>query len=136
MDAAEVRRRAQPLLRDTELLSHAERRVSTYSSGMQQKLSLVRALLLSPRLLLLDEPTANLDPVASHAMHAAMRAQADAGVGVVLATHDLHAAEGICDRVVLLRNRVLHLEVLSGERAPPPPGRLYALYRDLAGEEP
>ncbi len=135
LSGPEVVQRAGPLVDSVRLGRHLDQPVSTYSSGMAQKLSLVRALLLSPALLLLDEPTANLDPLASRAMHVAMRTQADAGVGVVLATHDLRSAESICHRVVLLRGSVLHTEVLQGARRVPEPGRLHTLYAHLAGEE-
>lgn len=129
LGAGEVRERATSLVERTGLAEHLDLRVGAYSTGMQQKLSLVRALLMRPALLLLDEPTANLDPVATRVIHAAMREQADAGVAVVLVTHDLAVAEATCDRVALLRQRVLATEALDGPRAVPPPGRLHALYQ-------
>jgi ABC-2 type transport system ATP-binding protein len=132
LDAAQIERRSRPFLEELDLLREIDRPTAEWSSGMRQKLSLARALLMSPKLLLLDEPTANLDPVASHQIHAAVRARADAGVAVVVATHDLLAAEGICDQVAVIRRTVVARERLTGERRVPEPGRLYALYREHA----
>ena len=98
------------------------------SAGMQQKISLARALLLRPKLLLLDEPTANLDPVSTRHIHEAIADQAQRGVGVVLCTHDLHAAEHICDRVGVMNRSLLAVEALDGPRGAPPEGALHRLY--------
>ena len=127
---AAVRQRAQPLLEELGLIGQLDRPLGSYSSGMQQKVSLVRALLMSPQLLLLDEPTSNLDPVATHIIHTAVRRQADAGVGVVLCTHDLHAAELICDRVAVMQRTLRAARALEGERMAPPPGALYGMYEE------
>ncbi|MBN2797889.1 MAG: ABC transporter ATP-binding protein [Deltaproteobacteria bacterium] len=125
-----VARQAAPWLDRTGLTEAMDRPVGGWSTGMQQRLSLVRALLLDPSLLLLDEPTANLDPLGSREMHRAVREAAGRGVAVVLVTHDLTGAEAICDRVALLRRQVLRQEALTGERALPPEGRLLRLYRE------
>lgn len=131
LDAAEVRRRAGPLLDRLGVMAELDRPSGAYSSGMRQKVSLARALLLDPALLLLDEPTSNLDPESARTLYATVRERADAGVGVVLVTHDLHAAEHLCERVVFVAGRVRHVEVLDGPRAAPPAGRLHAQYRAL-----
>ncbi len=127
--ANEVDARSAPFLAELDLSGHVDRPVSTWSSGMRQKLSLARALLMKPVLLLLDEPTANLDPLAAHAIHAAVRAEADRGTAVVLATHDLVAAEAICDQVALIDGTVVTVERFEGPRTLPEAGRLLALYR-------
>jgi ABC-type multidrug transport system ATPase subunit len=132
LSPGEADRCATPLLEELELTTtHLDRRSHTYSSGMRQKVSLVRALLLEPRLLLLDEPTSNLDPRASMCLHSAVRRQADAGVAVVLATHDLFSAEQICNRVVFVDNRVLAIDSLKRRGMPPARGQLYRRYEAL-----
>jgi ABC-2 type transport system ATP-binding protein len=82
-----------------------DERVSGYSTGMRQRLSLARVLLPDPPVLLLDEPTAALDPVAARQVR---RRLADLARGrqrtVVLCTHDLAEAEQLCDRVVVLED--------------------------------
>ena len=77
-----------------------------YSTGMKQKLSLARALLGSPALILLDEPTRSLDPSARREFQDLLRRQVVAGGqrSVVLVTHNLDEARRICDRVALLEN--------------------------------
>ncbi len=106
LTARAVDEKAEPLLRKLALTSGVDERVGRLSTGMQQKLSLIRALLLSPRLLLLDEPTANLDPMASRALYTEVRQRADVGLSCVLVTHDLFAAEAVCDRVLIVDGTV------------------------------
>jgi ABC-2 type transport system ATP-binding protein len=131
----ETRRRVHDLARDLGILDRLSARTATFSSGMQQKVSLLRALLMDPALLLLDEPTSNLDPFAARTILEAARAHADRGRAVVWVTHDLTAAEAVCDRAVLVRQRVLHTERFDGPRALATEGRLAAAWR-AAGVAP
>ncbi|MEO0606458.1 MAG: ABC transporter ATP-binding protein, partial [Myxococcota bacterium] len=80
----------------------ADRRVEHFSKGMKSRLDLCRALLGSPELLFLDEPTAALDPGHAKVVRELVRSFADAGGAVLLTTHDMHVAEAICDQVGLL----------------------------------
>jgi ABC-2 type transport system ATP-binding protein len=78
------------------------------SGGEQQRLSLAAALVGRPELLLLDEPTAAMDPRGRREVGSLLRERADAGVAVVLATHLLDEVEAVCDRVVVIdRGRVV-----------------------------
>ena len=102
--------RIDVLLADVGLTERAHARVSTYSRGMRQRLSLARALLHEPELLLLDEPTAGLDPDATRRLHALVRRLRDVGRTVVLCTHNLPEAQDLADRVaVLARGKLLAL---------------------------
>lgn len=86
-------------------LAHRSARV--LSSGEQQRLSIVRALAADPDLLLLDEPTANLDPYATRMIEALIRQAEARGVTVVLVTHDVGQARRLADDVIFLnRGRV------------------------------
>jgi heme exporter protein A len=76
--------------------------VGTFSRGMRQRLAIERALLHSPRLLLLDEPFTGLDDAAVLATRSRLRAARDAGAIVLVTTHDLEAIEPIADRAVVL----------------------------------
>ncbi len=123
-----VDEKAAPLIRALALDAGLDERVSRLSTGMRQKLSLVRALLLSPKLLLLDEPTANLDPLAANAFFAEVRRRADAGLACVLVTHDFPSAEAICDSVLILDVEVKK-QLRFTDRMPPPAGPLLTALR-------
>ena len=86
------------------------RRVRGYSKGMRQKVGLAIAQARSASLLLLDEPTSGLDPAAADDMARSVRAAADAGMAVLMATHDLFNARQLADRIGILRAGVLVAE--------------------------
>jgi ABC-2 type transport system ATP-binding protein len=103
MSKADTAARAAELLEALGLADAADRRVLGYSSGMRTRLLLGRALLTDPPLLLLDEPTRNLDPVAAvEFREIALRLTKQRGAGILFATHDLHEATTIATRVVVL----------------------------------
>lgn len=110
---ARIARMPQPQrhARIGELLSHLglwDRRagpVANWSRGMKQRLAIARAMLHRPRLLLLDEPTAGLDPIAAAALREELAALVlREGVTLFLTTHNLVEAESLCDRVAVLRD--------------------------------
>mgnify|MGYP000163472390 CR=1 FL=1 len=99
----EVTRRIAELLDDFELADRADERVGGYSKGMKQRLALARALIHRPELLFLDEPTAGLDPVASHRVHELiLHMSRQEGRTVFICTHNLAEAQKLCDRVAVL----------------------------------
>jgi ABC-2 type transport system ATP-binding protein len=104
----EAAARVDVLLREIGLADAADRRFDGYSTGMRMRLSLARALLPDPRVLLLDEPTRSLDPLAASAFQARVLELASARrMAVLYATHDLHEAAEIASRVlILVRGRV------------------------------
>lgn len=79
-----------------------EQEVGGYSTGMRTRLALARAILHDPTILLLDEPTAGLDPESARAVLDLIREMAGQGRTIVMCTHLLHEAEGIADQVVLM----------------------------------
>lgn len=97
-----ARARVTELLADVGLMEAADRRFDRYSSGMRARLSLARALLREPPVLLLDEPTRTLDPMAASSFRQEVRRQAEAGRAVLFATHDLHEAAAVASRVVVM----------------------------------
>jgi fluoroquinolone transport system ATP-binding protein len=90
------------LLDLVDLADAADRRIVTFSKGMQMRLNLARALLNRPEMLFLDEPTSGLDPVHAAAIRELIRAQADQGRTVFLTTHDMATADQLCDRVAFM----------------------------------
>jgi ABC-2 type transport system ATP-binding protein len=76
--------------------------VAHYSGGMRRRLNLAAGVLHAPRVLLLDEPTAGVDPQSRERIHAAVRALAHDGAAVLASTHDMEEAERLCDRTVML----------------------------------
>ena len=91
-------------LTHANLADRADDVVSGFSRGMRQRLALERALLHQPRLLLLDEPFTGLDDGSGQALVARLKGLRDRGCIVIVATHDLDLAEGLLDRLAVLRD--------------------------------
>lgn len=99
-----LRNRAEALLDRVGLLDRARSRVDQLSGGMQRRLNLAAALVHSPRLLLLDEPTAGVDPHSRNAVLDLVRELRDEGLAVLYTTHYMEEAQRICDRVAIIDN--------------------------------
>lgn len=91
------------LLAQVGLAGRGGDRVSGYSTGMKQRLGIAACLLRAPRLLLLDEPTAGLDPGGVRDVVALVRELAAAGVAILLSSHQISEIEGVCDTLTVLR---------------------------------
>ncbi|MCJ2082647.1 ABC transporter ATP-binding protein [Methylobacterium sp. J-090] len=100
---------AVALLAEAGLGREAHRRpAGSYSKGMRQKVGIAVALARQARLLLLDEPTSGLDPSAAADFSVTVRAAADRGTAILMATHDLYRVREMADRVgVLSRGRIV-----------------------------
>jgi len=97
-------------------LSHvAGRPARRLSGGEQQRLALARALARDPQILFLDEPTASLDPAATKAVEDIIRAVAQAGVKIVMATHDLGQARRLAGEIAFMLRGTVH-ECAAAER--------------------
>ena len=99
-------RRIAELLEIVGLADAGTRMAGTFSSGMKQRLLLARALVARPRMLLLDEPTRSLDPLAARSFREFLRRDIGHGRGctVLLATHDPEEVRDLCDRVGVLHH--------------------------------
>ncbi len=96
-------RRIDELLNLVGLEKDADMRFQNYSTGMRQKLAIVRGLLSEPKVLFVDEPTRSLDPISAQAVRSFLREKvANRDKTVVLATHNLTEAEQLCDRLAIL----------------------------------
>jgi ABC-2 type transport system ATP-binding protein len=103
--------RIDECLEMVELSEAADVPVRAYSLGMRRKLLLARALLHRPRLLYLDEPTANLDIHSAAVVHRILAELTAEGVAVLLTTHNMQEVEQVCDRVAILcRGRLVALD--------------------------
>jgi lipooligosaccharide transport system ATP-binding protein len=95
-------RRAEQLLDFVQLRDRARDRVEFLSGGMKRRLTIARALVNEPELLLLDEPTTGLDPQARHLVWDRLYRLKQQGVTIVLTTHYMDEAEQLCDRLVVM----------------------------------
>jgi len=99
---AALRARARELLALVRLEDAADRRIGGYSKGMLQRIGLAQALIQEPRLLVLDEPTAGVDPAGSREIRDLILAFKERGITVLLCSHLLEQVQEICDRVGIL----------------------------------
>ena len=107
----------QTLLEDVGLTVAARRRVKTYSKGMRQRLGLAQALLGEPRLLLLDEPTVGLDPIATQDLYRLLDRLRGQGTSIILCSHVLPGVEAHINRAAILtQGRLLALGTLAALR--------------------
>lgn len=102
--------RVEDVLALVDMAGAADRRVGTYSKGMLQRIGLAQALVHDPRLLILDEPTAGVDPVGSAAIAALILQLKAQGKTVLITSHLLGQIEDLCDRVAILDRGRLILE--------------------------
>jgi lipooligosaccharide transport system ATP-binding protein len=102
MKAAQIRARIPALLEFASLTSKANAKPGELSGGMKRRLSLARALVNDPRLLLLDEPTTGLDPQARHLMWERLQLLLQEGKSILLTTHFMDEAERLCTRLLVL----------------------------------
>ena len=103
--------RVEALLEQFDLRALRDTKCGVLSSGEQTRVSLAKALLNSPDLLLLDEPTASLDPAAAQTIRGHIRALAQQGdCGILWTSHNMYEVEAVCDRVLFLSHGALLLE--------------------------
>lgn len=110
-DVQNIRARIRELLTMFDLTTFSNVKCGVLSSGEQTRVGLAKAMLNRPRLLLLDEPTASLDPSTARAVREKITEYASAGAGGVLWTsHNMHEVEVVCDRVLFLSHGKILLE--------------------------
>jgi ABC-2 type transport system ATP-binding protein len=114
LSGAALRRRVLEVVERVGLAEQSDAPFRYYSSGMKRKLDLARALLADPPVLLLDEPTTAIDPVAARRIRGTVRDLRDEGRTILLVTHNLVEAEKLCDTIVVMNHGRL---VASGSAA-------------------
>ena len=98
----ELKRRVDAVLERLDMVPFANQRAESLSSGQKQKVAIARAIVHDPEVLMFDEPTSNLDVLASREIRNFMVESRDRGKCVIFSTHVLHDAERLCDRVTIL----------------------------------
>ncbi len=98
----QIASRADELLEFAQLTERAKAKVDDLSGGMKRRLTIARALINEPRILLLDEPTTGLDPQARHILWDRLFRLKEQGTTLVLTTHYMDEAEQLCDRLVVV----------------------------------
>ena len=105
---AVIKERATELLEFVQLSDRRDSRVDPLSGGMKRRVTIARALINQPEVLLLDEPTTGLDPQARHLLWDRLYRLKQDGVTLVLTTHYMDEAEQLCDRLVIMdRGRIV-----------------------------
>ncbi|MER6951188.1 ATP-binding cassette domain-containing protein [Nonomuraea sp. NPDC000554] len=102
LSRGQARERAEELLDFAQLRDKASSRVEPLSGGMKRRLTIARAMVNDPDLVLLDEPTTGLDPQARHLLWERLFRLKQRGVTLVLTTHYMDEAEQLCDRLVVM----------------------------------
>jgi ABC-2 type transport system ATP-binding protein len=153
---ARLKARVEEVLKLAELQDRRKDRVETYSGGMQRRLNLACALVHDPPLLLLDEPTAGVDPQSRHHLFESIEALKQQGKTLIYTTHYMEEAQRLCDRVAIMDGgKILALDsvdqlielhgggsVIEAELAKPPansqdlPGDLEGTHWRLLTERP
>jgi ABC-2 type transport system ATP-binding protein len=132
------RTRVTEALDAMQLLDVAENLAGTYSGGMVRRLELAQALVNRPSLLLLDEPTVGLDPIARDGVWSQVaRMQDDYGMTVLLTTHYMEEADALCDRVALMHHGELQVVGSPAELKDTvsPTASLEDVFRHYAGSD-
>ena len=96
-------------LKMLELWDRRDARAGSFSKGMKQKLALARALVHEPKILFMDEPTANLDPESSKTVRDFILEVKKQGRTIFLNTHNLDEAQRICDRIGIIKTRLMRI---------------------------
>lgn len=102
-----LRSRVEELLDLVRLTSARDRRLGGYSKGMLQRIGLAQALIQEPKLLVLDEPTAGVDPAGAREIRDLILDLKRRGITILLSSHLLEQVQEICDRVGILANGIL-----------------------------
>ena len=110
-EVANLSERIEELLRTYDLARYRRTKAGVLSSGEQTRLGLAKAMLNRPRLLLLDEPTASIDPSAARDIRAGIADMVEGGhCGVLWTSHNMVEVEAVCDRVLFLSHGRIVLE--------------------------
>ena len=118
LDPASIGKRIKELLEIVGLTGREADRVETYSTGMQQRLHLARAMLHDPQMLFLDEPTVGIDPLGAREIRHIIKELVNRGKTVLLTTHYMFEAEELCDHIAVVNHgRIVALDTPAALKA-------------------
>jgi ABC-2 type transport system ATP-binding protein len=118
MPEADIQKRIEELLIQLELTQHAHAAIASLSGGTQQRVLIARALIHSPKIILLDEPTVGLDPDIRRKLWTIIQSLKAQGITIILTTHYLDEAEVLADRLCILhKGQVRLVESVAALRA-------------------
>ncbi len=106
----DLQSRIRHVMKEMDLERFENTKVGVLSSGEQTRVTLAKAMLNEPKLLLLDEPTASLDPSSAQLTRQKITAYADGGGAVLWTSHNMHEVTDVCDRVLFVSHGVILLE--------------------------
>ncbi|GBM79521.1 ATP-binding cassette sub-family A member 2, partial [Araneus ventricosus] len=105
LTGSDLHEKVEKLIKMTDLTKHADKQTQFYSGGNKRKLSVAIALIGSPPLILLDEPTAGVDPVSRRKIwNILSQARNNTGAAVLLTTHSMEESEVLCNRLAIMVN--------------------------------
>jgi len=102
MATSDIRERSESWLKRLGMYEWRDKLAGTFSTGMKQRVNIARALLTEPSVMFLDEPTLGLDPQTTRAIRQFIKELAEAGITVLLTTHEMAEAEALCDRISII----------------------------------
>jgi len=102
IDSQTARKRADDLLKRVEMLAHKNKKIEELSRGMGQIIQVIVTVIHDPKLIILDEPTASLDPVNAQLLKDMMLELRNQGRSVIMSTHRMNEIEELCDRILMI----------------------------------
>jgi ABC-2 type transport system ATP-binding protein len=112
MEKKTLRNNIDSLLEFTKLSHHKKKLASHLSGGMQKRLDISCSLIHKPKILILDEPTADLDPILQKEVLNLLQEVNKQGITIVIASHNLESIEKICNKVAIVHNHTVHTQGL------------------------
>jgi ABC-2 type transport system ATP-binding protein len=130
-----IERRGEELLALFDLLEWRHELVESYSHGMRQKLIIASAFVHRPQVIIVDEPMVGLDPKAAKVLKDLFRAYVDQGNTIMMSTHTLEVAEGMCDRIGIIQRGVIRAVGTMSELRAGGDAALEEIFLKLTGEQ-
>ena len=110
MTKEKAKTEGKKLLKEINLETKEKERINNLSGGEQQRVAIIRALMMKPKLLLFDEPTSSLDPQMTYEVLELIKKIAQTGMNIVIVSHELNFVKEIATRVIFIRDGEIHFD--------------------------